>query len=237
MLGGIWIVWGAVAGNQGVKLSDHEQQHSELVSVVLQVDKDDSLQHLLTDVDVGLVCGSVEHDSELVTEFQTIGQERVLDVGTYYAVEDLSVRDLDQGLQDHHDRHQVLVLSPGESEGDVTVVQVMQDVCLGCLIWSDGSDLDTEVGVSGTSVGERRTDDGHRMVTTLDNQHSDKLLDTVDDEVTTHLVGLLLGLDQLIRRELLQVTAVGLQHDWHETTVSDLRDFLVAVDGPGDLHH
>ena len=75
MLGGIGVVWGALASNQRVQLSDHEQEHLGLVDVALgvvavvaEVDQDDAVQDLLADLEVGLVGGGLEDEAELVTE-------------------------------------------------------------------------------------------------------------------------------------------------------------------------
>ena len=105
----------------------------------------------------------------------------------------------------------------------------MEDVGLGGLVWSNGSHLDTVLSVGGTSVGETWSDDGHWVVSALHDQHSDELLDTVDDEVATHLVGLLLVLDEVVWGHVVQVASVGLQHDGETTTVSDLGEALLTV--------
>ena len=75
MLGGIGVVWGALASNQRVQLSDHEQEHLGLVDVALvvvavvaEVDQDNAVQDLLADLEVGLVGGGLEDEAELVTE-------------------------------------------------------------------------------------------------------------------------------------------------------------------------
>ena len=78
------------------------------------------------------------------------------------------------------------------------------------LIGSDGADLDTEFCVGCTSVDERGPDDGHGVVSSVDNEHTDQLLDTVDDEVSSQLFSLFSLVDQFLRRKTLEVAAVGL---------------------------
>lgn len=97
--------------------------------------------------------------------------------------------------------------------------------------------MDAVRGVGGTSVGEGWSDDRHRVVSTLHNEHPHQLLDTVDDEVAAKLVALLSQGNQLARRQAIEVAPVGGDHDRQLAGVSDLGDFLfrAVVDGPRKL--
>ncbi|KAH3668898.1 hypothetical protein OGAPHI_002653 [Ogataea philodendri] len=82
---------------------------------------------------------------------------------------------------------------------------------------------------------ERGSDDGHRMVSSLNNQHSDQLLDTVHNEISSQFVSFLTQVDQLVRRQVFQMTSVGLQHDGYLTGFSNLTDLLSVVDRPANF--
>lgn len=76
------------------------------------------------------------------------------------------------------------------------------------LVGSDGSDLNTVFGVCGSSVDERGTNDGHGVVSSVDNEHTDELLDTVDNEVATKLIRLFSFVDKFLGRKTFEMTAI-----------------------------
>ena len=241
VLDGIRVVDGAVTGDKSIQLAAHEEQHVELVGILLlgnvlaaEVNQHNLAEELCADLVVGHGVGDAEDDAELLAEvraslglavkavflvgaeeeFDAIGQEGVGDaLGLGWAdetLEDFPIVCLNEGLHDHHDGDEVLVLSPREAEGDVAVAEVVEDVGLGGLVGAYGSHYDTVRGVGGASVLETRTDDGEREVSAVHEEHADELFDTVDNEVAAQLFGLFSSCDELGRGAVLEVALVGL---------------------------
>lgn len=70
--------------------------------------------------------------------------------------------------------------------------------------------MDTVFGVGVTTFDERTTDNGHRVVSLSNDEHSNKLFVTVDNVVTAKLFRFLLMPYEFLRGCFLQVTSVGL---------------------------
>ena len=106
----------------------------------------------------------------------------------------------------------------------------MKHVRLGCLVGSNGSYLNTELGVCVSTLDEGTTNDGHGEVPLADNQHSDELLVSVHNEVTTQFLRLFLASNELLGGRLFEVAAVGAQHDWHLTQLTHRLHPVSVVD-------
>lgn len=69
------------------------------------------------------------------------------------------------------------------------------------------------MGVTGTTIGEGATLDGHGVISVVDLEHTDDFFVAVDDEVATKLVALFFGLDKSCWWETLEMAAIGLEHN------------------------
>jgi len=203
------------------------QEEAELVARVLEVREDDRVDHVLADALVAPVLGAVEHDAELVAdkveallarkeavrlveaaqeELDAVRDERVVKVLLEDAEEDLLVGRARERLEDHDDRDHVLGLAPREPQGRAAVRQVVERVGLRRLVGPHRADRDAVLRVGRAAVAERRADDGRDVVAARDDEEPDQALVAVDDEVAAHLLGLLVVLDELGRRQVAQVT-------------------------------
>lgn len=84
----------------------------------------------------------------------------------------------------------------------------MERVCERGLVATDTSDLGSERGVTRSSLGERRSEEGDDVVTAGEDEVSDNLLVSVDDEVTSKRGRLLVRGDQRRRRRALEVASI-----------------------------
>lgn len=84
----------------------------------------------------------------------------------------------------------------------------MKDVGLGGLVGADCSENDTVGAVSGATVLETRSIDSHGEVSLVHLEHSNDLLDTVDDEIATQLLRFFLASNQESRRVVFEVASI-----------------------------
>ena len=63
----------------------------------------------------------------------------------------------------------------------------MEDVGQGGLVWSRTTNLDTVFSVTGSSLFETVSDQGHRVIAFRNNEKTDYFFVSVDDEVTSGL--------------------------------------------------
>ena len=92
--------------------------------------------------------------------------------------------------------------------------------------------MDTILGVARPTVGEGATLDGHGVVSVVDLEHTDNLLNAVDDEVAPELVAFLFRPDQRCGGKALEVAAIGPQHNGDRAQVSNLLLPVSVVDPP-----
>lgn len=104
-----------------------------------------------------------------------------------------------------------------------------------CLVRPDTSDLNTHVGVGRTTLGEGVTDDGHRMVAPLYDEHSDQFFNTVDDKVSAEFFCFLLDCGQLRRREAMKVATSRSKHNWNISYISVIVYPCTVVDFEHEL--
>lgn len=86
----------------------------------------------------------------------------------------------------------------------------------------------------GPSVEVPRPNKPNRVVSLLDDQHSDDFFVPVDDEVPSEFIAVFMVLDQLLRSELGQMAVLTLYDDW-DVAQGDLELFdLLVVNAAGD---
>ena len=76
----------------------------------------------------------------------------------------------------------------------------MEEIGLRALIRPRASDRNAVLGVAWSSILKGRSDDGHWVVSPLDNQHSNEFFISVDNKVATALIAFFLSMDELLRR-------------------------------------
>lgn len=70
------------------------------------------------------------------------------------------------------------------------------------------------------------------MVTARDDEETNDLFDTVNDEVTAHLLGFFVASDQFNRIEMLKVASIGFDHDRKKPQVAGLGCYWTVIHAP-----
>jgi len=84
----------------------------------------------------------------------------------------------------------------------------VKNVGLRSLVGTDRAENNTVGGVTRATVLETRSVDGHGEVSLVQLQHSNDLLDTVHNKVTSKLLGLLLSLNKECGRVAFEMASV-----------------------------
>ena len=211
--------------------SKNSQQHPELIPRIRQMNQHHPFQQPSSDDLVRPILRHSQHDLELGPEvlqtllprpqpvvlepsqqqLDSIRQERILGISLNQPFEDLEITRARQRLEDEHERDHELVLPPREPEGSSTGREVVKGVGDGGLILSNATDLGTEGGVTWTSFGEGGTKKGDDVVTTRENEVSDDLFVSVDDEVASEGSRLFVSGDESGGGGTFEVAARGLE--------------------------
>jgi len=113
-------------------------------------------------------------------------------------------------LEDNNGRDHVLSLAERESDGAVTVRQVVDSDGLGRLIRANTADLGAKIGVKVAPFGEGGPADAHHIVAAVNNEQADQLLKPIHHKVSTHVLCILVPLHQLPWTGIVQIAAVRL---------------------------
>lgn len=225
----------AILAEPKEKSTEDAQQHTELVPGVGQVDEDDPLDQPASDALVLPILRHTEHDPKLASkvgqallarleavglepsekQLDSVGQERVVLLTLNEPLEDFEIGRVDERLEDEHERNHVLVLPPCEPKRCPAGREVVHRVGARRLVWSDTPDLRSKRRVPRTSLGEGRSEERDDVVSSGEDEESDELFVSVDEEVSSVRRRLLRVLDELLGRGRLEVAPVRL-HKRHK---------------------
>jgi len=87
----------------------------------------------------------------------------------------------------------------------------MERVCYACLVGSDAANLYGRGSVRGASIGKRRSGKGNSLISSGQNQIANEAFVSIDNEITTELLRLLVVRHEFSGRHRAKVTPDGLE--------------------------
>jgi hypothetical protein len=106
----------------------------------------------------------------------------------------------------------------------------VEDVGLRGFVGANCTENDTVGSITRATVLETRSVDSHGEVSLVQLQHSNNLLDTVHNEVSSKLLRFFLSLNKERGRVVLKVTSVRLDHDRYLAKLSSKFNWISAID-------
>jgi hypothetical protein len=154
-----------------------------------------------------------KRSSSFQQDFNLVTAIRILVMSFHQPCVNLSIRVPTDSLQHNDDGNEELLLFVQDTQVDVAVSNIMKRKSFCIEVISNTTHLHCELSVARASVGVRGSQEGHWVVTFLDDQHTHHFLVAVYDEVAAEFVRVFVQLYQLLLVDAAQVTAVGANHD------------------------
>lgn len=250
----VGVVLAALAVGQRVELEQHGEREAQLVPRLPQVDEEEGGEEVVADLVVSLAGGEVERDAKQAPKVlhalharvqpkaRSLAQQQLGARGDkggvgragaaggagHQAGEDLSVARLQKALEQDAGGDEVLRAADGEREHGGAVGQVVAAVGEARLVGAHAAHERGQVGERGAALVVGAAAQRHNVVPPVLHQHADDALNAIAYEVAPKLVGLLLGLDQLLAGGAAQVAGLALDHDRHHAHAP--RDALRLAD-------